>query len=337
MSASRIQELADEARRLLKRNPLMASTVSLQRVATRNLLKRRLQYGRTLAAASKLAGCSAGVEALSGYFPDLADGGYTRLPELPPAVAGPVGADPYRSSVLAAWMGALARSLEWQAARPDVQVVGRYLQPDLIASDVELERQPACRLACGIGLVHIESPARSRIMQALLRQCMPDYPRPGYAITDDAELDRIADHLEKAFALIADLDEYGHQRLIAGLHTLYVGVRREPHCSFSSSNELPGSARSSSFPGRDCAPAIMPRQRPNCFMRRGISCSGFIRPRGGHPCLASSNMFPHTRRTYRRSRASCIRPTPFPGNAPCAWHAYPPRRMLSAAPGRRHS
>ncbi|MGO7911184.1 HEXXH motif-containing putative peptide modification protein [Rhizobium ruizarguesonis] len=242
MSASRIQQLADEARLLLKRNPLMASSVSLQRVATRNLLKRRFQYGSTLAAASKLAGCSAGVEALSGYFPDLADGGYTRLPELPPAVAGPVGADPYRSSVLAAWMGALARSLEWQAARPDVQVVGRYLQPDLIASDLELERQTACRLSCGIGLVHIESPARSRIMQALLRQCMPDYPRPGYPITDDAELDRIADHLEKAFALIADLDEYGHQRLIAGLHTLYVGVRREPQCSFSSSNELPGSA-----------------------------------------------------------------------------------------------
>ncbi len=144
MSATRIQQLADEARLLLKRNPLMASTVSLQRVATRNLLKRRFQYGRTLAAASKLAGCSAGVEALSGYFPDLADGGYTRLPELPPAVAGPVGADPYRSSVLAAWMGALARSLEWQAARRDVQVVGRYLQPDLIASDLELERQPAC-------------------------------------------------------------------------------------------------------------------------------------------------------------------------------------------------
>ncbi|MGO8656943.1 hypothetical protein ACC771_15060, partial [Rhizobium ruizarguesonis] len=87
MSASRIQQLADEARLLLKRNPLMASSVSLQRVATRNLLKRRFQYGRTLAAASKLAGCSAGVEALSGYFPDLADGGYTRLPELPPAVA----------------------------------------------------------------------------------------------------------------------------------------------------------------------------------------------------------------------------------------------------------
>ncbi|MGO7668332.1 hypothetical protein ACC697_39585, partial [Rhizobium ruizarguesonis] len=67
------------------------------------------------------------------------------------------------------WMGALARSLECQAARPDVQVVGRYLQPDLIASDLELERQTACQLSCGIGLVHIEIPARSRIMQALLQ------------------------------------------------------------------------------------------------------------------------------------------------------------------------
>ncbi|WP_087001478.1 aKG-HExxH-type peptide beta-hydroxylase [Rhizobium sullae] len=242
MSASRIQELADEARLLLKRNPLMASTVSLQRVATRNLLKRRFQYGRTLAAASKLADCSVGIEALAGYFPDLANGGYTRLLELPPAVAGPVGADPYRSSALAAWMGGLARSLEWQAARPDVQVVSGYLQPDLIASDLDLERQPACRLSCGIGLVRIESAARSPIMQALIRQCMPDYPRPDRPITDDAELDRIADHLEKAFALIAELDECGHQRLIAGLHTLHVGVRREPQCSFSSSNELPGSA-----------------------------------------------------------------------------------------------
>ncbi|WP_237352709.1 aKG-HExxH-type peptide beta-hydroxylase [Rhizobium leguminosarum] len=241
MSASRIQQLADEARRLLKGNPLMASTASLQRVATRNLLKRRFQYGCTLATASKLTDCSAGVEALSAYFPDLANGGYTRLLELPPAVAGPVTADPYRSSVLAAWMSGLARSLEWQARGPDAQIVSGYLQSDLIASDLELERQPARRLSCGIGLVRIESLARSRVMQALLRQCMPNYHGSNYPITDDAELDHIADHLERAFALIVELDMYGYQRLIAGLHTLHVGVR-EPPCSFSSSSELPGSA-----------------------------------------------------------------------------------------------
>ncbi len=48
MSASRMQQLADEARLLLKRNPLMASTVSLQRVATRNLLKQTLPGRRRL-------------------------------------------------------------------------------------------------------------------------------------------------------------------------------------------------------------------------------------------------------------------------------------------------
>lgn len=241
MSATRIQQLADEARHLLKGNPLMASTVSLQRVATRNLLKRRFQYGRTLASASKLADCSDGVEELSNYFPGLADGGYARLLELPPAVAGPVSADPYRSSVLAAWMGGLARSLEWQADGPDAQIVRRYLRTDLIASDLELERQPARRLSCGIGLVRIESLAQSRAMQALLRQCMPDYPGSDYPITGDAELDRIADHLEKALALIAELDVSSYQRLIAGLHTLHVGVRLDRPSSFSSSNELPGS------------------------------------------------------------------------------------------------
>ncbi|MBY5533557.1 hypothetical protein HFO42_11090 [Rhizobium leguminosarum] len=242
MSASRIQQLADEARHLLRGNPLMASTASLQRVATRNLLKRRFEYGCTLAAASKLTDCSAGVEALSAYFPGLADGGYTRLLELPPAIAEPVSADPYRSSVLAAWMSGLARSLEWQAGGPDAQIVSGYLQSDLIASDLELERQPARQLSCGIGLISTESLARSRVMQALLRQCMPNYRGSDDPTTDDAELDRIVDHLESAFALIAELDVYGYQRLIAGLHTLHVGVRRESPCSFSSSNELPGSA-----------------------------------------------------------------------------------------------
>ncbi len=242
MSATRIQQLADEARHLLKGNPLMASTVSRQRVATRNLLKRRFQYGRTLAAASKFADCSAGVEALAGHFPDLADGGYARLLELSPAVAGSVSTDPYRSSVLAAWMGGLARSLEWQAGGSDAQIVRRYLRTDLIAADLELERQPARRLSCGIGLVRIESLGQSRAMQALLRQSMPDYPGPDDPVTGEAELDRIADHLEKAFALIAELDVYGYQRLVAGLHTLHVGVRLDRPSSFSSSNELPGSA-----------------------------------------------------------------------------------------------
>jgi len=242
LSATRIQQLADEARHLLKGNPLMAGSVSLQRVATRNLLKRRFQYGRTLAAASKLADCSAGVEALAHHFPDLADGGYARPLELPPAVAGPVSADPYRSSVLAAWLGGLARTLEWQAGRPDAQIVSRYLQPDMIASDLELERQPARRLSCGIGLVRIESLAQSRVMRALVRQCMPDYPGSDDPITGETELDGIAGHLEKAFALIAELDVYSYQRLIAGLHTLHVGVRRNRPSSFSSSNALPGSA-----------------------------------------------------------------------------------------------
>lgn len=242
MSASRIQQLADEARHLLKGNPLMASTISLQRVATRNLLKRRFQYGRTLAAASKVADCSAGVEALSGYFPRLADGGYARLLELPPEVAGPVGADPYRSSALATWMGGLARSLEWQAQGADARIVSSYLRSDLIASDLELECKPARRLSCGIGLVCIESLAHSQVMRMLLHQCVPDDSGADCPFTGDEELDRITDHLEKAFALIAEMDVYGYQRLIASLHTLHVGIRRDPPCSFSSSRELPGSA-----------------------------------------------------------------------------------------------
>ncbi|WP_246764462.1 aKG-HExxH-type peptide beta-hydroxylase [Rhizobium leguminosarum] len=132
--------------------------------------------------------------------------------------------------------------MEWQAGGPDAQIVSGYLQPDLIASDLELERQPARRLSCGIGLVRIESLARSRVMQALLGQCMPNYRGSDDPTTDNAELDHIADHLESAFALVAELDRYGYQRLIAGMHTLYIGVRRESPCSFSSSNELPGSA-----------------------------------------------------------------------------------------------
>ncbi|GEM_PF-1380527 len=241
MSASRIQQVADEARHVLKANPLMASTVSLRRIATRNLSKRRFRYGRALAAASKLAGCSTGTEALSAYFPGLADGGYTRLLELPAAIAGPVNADPYRSSVLAAWMGGLTRSVEWQADGPDARVVSDYLQTDMIASDLELERQPARRLSCGIGLVPLESPARSRVMQSLLHQCMQDDPGLDRIVTGEEELDQIAGHMERVFALIAKLDMYGHQRLIDSLHTLYVGVRREPACSVSSSTELPGS------------------------------------------------------------------------------------------------
>jgi hypothetical protein len=90
MSTNRMRQLADAARLLLKPNPLMPVPISVRRAATRNLSKRRFQYGRTLAAAARMTGCAVKVDAVARHFPDLTDGGYGRLLELSPAIAGPV-------------------------------------------------------------------------------------------------------------------------------------------------------------------------------------------------------------------------------------------------------
>lgn len=242
MSASRIDELACQARLLLASNPLLSKSASLDIVATRNLQKRRFRYGNTLAVVSELPDCAAKVEALADYFPELAHGGYRRVRENPPVAAGPVGSDPYRSSALAAWMDGLQRGLEWYAGGADLQIVSYYLQPDLVAADFSLERHPVRRLACGIGLVPIDSLTKSRMMQPRVAQCLPDYPSSEYPLPDEEDLDRIADHLNRAVALAAEVDPQGCRRLIASLHTFHVGLRRDPLSSFSSSNELPGSA-----------------------------------------------------------------------------------------------
>ncbi|WP_172746470.1 HEXXH motif-containing putative peptide modification protein [Neorhizobium sp. T25_13] len=243
MSAYQIEPLADQARALLQRNPLFSKSGFVNAAATGNMLKQRPRYARILAAASELPGCGERVEALARYFPGLADGGYHDADAFLPTTAFlPVRSDPYRSPALAAWMDELQRGLESYVDGASSEVVDHSLQPDLVAEDLALERRPARRLACGIGLVPIDSLEASRTMRRRIAHCRPADPGFEQAQMSDHDLDRIDDHLTKAIELISTVDPGGYQRLTAGLHTLYIGTRRGAISSFSSSGDLPGSA-----------------------------------------------------------------------------------------------
>lgn len=242
MSAAHLDHLADQARALLRCNPLLAAG-SAGLPATRNLLKRRARYAGTLSAVADLEAFGARADAFAQHFPELADGGYRHAdPISSDANAGPVGHDPYRSSALAMWMDGLERGLGWVASGANAQVLDYYLQPDLMAKDLAAERHPVRRLACGIGLVRIDTLASSRMMQPRVEQCLPDFPSAEYPPVGEVDLDHIAEHLDTAIALAVSVDPGGAQQLAANLHTLHVGLRHDPLCSFSSSNELPGSA-----------------------------------------------------------------------------------------------
>jgi hypothetical protein len=73
-------------------------------------------------------------------------------------------------------------------------------------------------------------------------QCLPDYGVEGYPPCDDAALDAIAAHLDAAVALVDQVDPNGARLLRSTIRTLHVGLRRDPLCSFSSANDLPGSS-----------------------------------------------------------------------------------------------
>lgn len=242
MFATQMDLLADQARALLLRNPLLpASSAGVS--ANRNLVKRRAVYGRTLAKVAEIEEFRTEVEDLAGYFPDLANYGFRDVDALAHhGIAEPAGRDPYRSSALAMWMDGLERGLGWCASGANSHVLGYYLQPDLLAKDISAERHPVRRLACGIGLVRIDRLAASRMMLPRVTQCLPDFPSPEYPPLSEGDLDRIVAHLDQAIALAAAIDPQGQKALIANLHTFHVGLRHDPLCSFSSSNELPGSA-----------------------------------------------------------------------------------------------
>ncbi|WP_105370922.1 hypothetical protein [Neorhizobium huautlense] len=242
MSAYQIEQLADQARALLRRNPLFAKSSSVNAAAAGNMLKLLPRYARILAAASELPDCGERVEALAGYFPGLADGGYRDAETfLPFSAFLPVRSDPYRSPALTAWMDELQRGLERYVDGASSEVVDHNLQPHLLAEDLALERHPVRRLTCGIGLVPAASLAASRTMQKRIAG-LPIGPDLEYARMSDRDRERIADHLEKAIAFISAVDPAGYQRLTAGLHTLYIGTRHGATNSFSSSEDLPASA-----------------------------------------------------------------------------------------------
>ncbi|WP_105386371.1 hypothetical protein [Neorhizobium alkalisoli] len=243
MSAYQIEQLADQARALLQRNPLFSKSGSVNAAATGHMLKRLPRYARILAAASELPGCGERVEALASYFPGLAEGGYRDADTfLPVSAFLPVRSDPYRSPALTAWMDELQRGLEKYVDGASSEVVDYNLQPDLVAQDLAIERHPVRRLTCGIGLVLADSLAASRTMRKRIAHCLPVDPDLEYTRMSDRDLDRVSDHLEKAIALMATVDPGGHRRLTAGVHTLHIGIRRGATSCLSSSEDLPGSA-----------------------------------------------------------------------------------------------
>ncbi|MFB9948243.1 HEXXH motif-containing putative peptide modification protein [Rhizobium puerariae] len=242
MSASHIDQLPDQARMLLRCNPLLSSAALLETVVGRSLSRRRDRYARTLAAVYERPGCRGRVEALAGHFPDLAEGGYRHADELPPGPGIlPVKCDPYRSSALAAWMDGLQLGLEWLAHGANAHVLDHYLRPDLVAGDLATERRPDRQLACGMGLVDINRLMGSRVMPRCVARSLPDYLGRDYLRPGEADLDRIADHLDKALALAAEVDPKGCDLLVASLHTLHVGLRHDPSGCLYSFNGLPGS------------------------------------------------------------------------------------------------
>ncbi|CDN57431.1 Hypothetical protein RG1141_PA05990 (plasmid) [Neorhizobium galegae bv. officinalis bv. officinalis str. HAMBI 1141] len=243
MSAYQVEQLADQARALLQRNPLFSRSGFVNAAATGNMLKQRPRYARILAAASELPESVERVEALAAYFPGLSDGGYHDADAfLPTSAFLPVRSDPYRSVALAAWMDELQRALESYVDGASSEVVDDNLQPRLVAEDLALERHPVHRLSCGIGLVLIDSLEASRTLGKRIARCLPADPCLEHAQTSDRDIDRIADHLAEAITLISTVDPGSYQRLTAGLHTLYIGTRRGAISSVSSSGDLPGSA-----------------------------------------------------------------------------------------------
>lgn len=228
---------------MLERNPLLRSAASLDAVVVRNMAKRSRRWGEALATVRADPRFVARAEGLAHHFPDLVDGGFLHEPPLPGHSATlPVRTDPYRSSALAVWMDGLSRGADWLRCGADGDIMRYYLQPERTEEDLAAERHPVRTLACGIGLVPIEKLAESPLMQTRLGQCLPDYPSPEYPPMAAADLDEIRDHLDEAVALAASIDPGGHRRLLACIHTLHVGIRLDPLSSFSSSNELPGSA-----------------------------------------------------------------------------------------------
>lgn len=239
MSASRLEHVASRARALLERNPLLPSAAACDAVVARNSVRRQHRWGEALATVIADPRFADRAERLARHLSDVSNDGFLR--QEAPAVLT-VRTDPYRSSALAVWMDGLARGADWLRCGADGDIMRYYLQPDLTDQDLDIERQPTRTLGCGTGLVPVARLAGSPMMQARLSQCLPDFPGPEYPALDDADLDRIRDHLDAAVTLAATVDPGGYRRLVAAIHTLHVGIRLDPLSSFSSSNELPGSA-----------------------------------------------------------------------------------------------
>jgi hypothetical protein len=247
MPETSLSELKRDCSDVLRRNPVLKAEGAFEAVLHRNALKRRATYRQTLAALLAIPAAKDRVARLvaviNAAFPGMPEDLQASSAVTSPAAAAPrpPGLDPYRSPALSLWMDGLARGLDWIGRGANPAVLDFSLAPELLEEDLLVEQNPKRRLGCGIGLIPAHALSASRMMSRRLSQCLPGLPGEEYPELREEALDRLAQHLNEAISLAREIDPVGHARLTASIHSFHVGLRRDPLCSFSSSNELPGS------------------------------------------------------------------------------------------------
>ncbi|MDP8931678.1 MAG: HEXXH motif-containing putative peptide modification protein [Actinomycetota bacterium] len=146
------------------------------------------------------------------------------------------GIDPYYSTSIAQWVGAVRRGLKWVESGADPAFLKYYADAEAFLTDVESEFPNTSRRRRAVPFVGFwVQPADTVAQSARLRErvtdCLPEFPGHSYAVLDDKAVHSVAGHFDRAVGALRCWDPTAYEAVVTGLTTAFVALHKDEKVS----------------------------------------------------------------------------------------------------------
>ena len=154
--------------------------------------------------------------------------------------------DPYHSTVVGIWAGALDRALDWLKSGCDPSFLDFFDDVPAFRQDLSNEipeisdRLPV--IHDSVRVVPVNAISDAARFKDRVQDCLPEFPdETRYETLDEARIAEVGEHLEKAIDLLRDLHPLAYEGFLNNIHTIYIAVLHSDNSSLGSRKDCYGS------------------------------------------------------------------------------------------------
>ena len=154
--------------------------------------------------------------------------------------------DPFHSTVVGVWVGALSRALLWLDSGCDTAFLDFFDDVPLFRRELAIERPEEFSsgnlIHDSVRVVPVNRISDSARFRDRIQDCLPDFPSEAkYEEPDEQRFEEVVDHLDNAIAIFRELHPVAYEGFRNNIHTIYVAVLHSDNSSLGSRKDCYGS------------------------------------------------------------------------------------------------